>query len=149
MQTLMRFSCGSHAFYLFSSTRLINSIKHETPVRSSVCAYVVKYWNLPCWLIFNPLPHMLYLEHCIISINNSNIFQNNNFYISIVLKILWKMEHLLLRSKCSIFHNIFKNLTFQRRPKVLVWSKGLFICVKDAFIWKDDSAINETCYYWN
>ena len=24
------------------------------------------------------------------------------------LKILWKMEHFLLRSKCSIFHNIFK-----------------------------------------
>ena len=35
------------------------------------------------------------------------------------------MEHLLLRSKCSIFHNIQKNLTFQRRPKALVWSKGL------------------------
>ena len=35
------------------------------------------------------------------------------------------MEHLLLRSKCSIFHNILKNLTFQRRPKVFVWSKGL------------------------
>ena len=35
------------------------------------------------------------------------------------------MEHLLLRSKCSILHNIFKNLTFQRRPKALVWSKGL------------------------
>ena len=34
------------------------------------------------------------------------------------------MEHLLLRSKCSIFH-IFQMLTFQRRPKALVWSKGL------------------------
>ena len=33
--------------------------------------------------------------------------------------------HLLLSSKCSIFHNILKNLTFQRHPKVLVWSKGL------------------------
>ena len=32
---------------------------------------------------------MLYLEHCIIPINNSNIqiFSKNNFYISIVLKI--------------------------------------------------------------
>ena len=35
------------------------------------------------------------------------------------------MEHLLLRSKCSIYHNILKNLTLQRHPKVLVWSKGL------------------------
>ena len=75
---------------------------------------------------FNLLPHMLYLEHCIISINNSNFkyFQKKYFfYISIVL--LWKMEHLLLRSKCSNFHNILKNLTFQRSPKGLVWSKGL------------------------
>ena len=36
------------------------------------------------------------------------------------------MEHLLLKSKCSIFH-ILENLTFQRRPKALVWSKGLFL----------------------
>ena len=28
-------------------------------------------------------------------------------------------------SKCSIFQNILKNLTFQRCPKALVWSKGL------------------------
>ena len=40
------------------------------------------------------------------------------------LKMLWKMEHLLL-SKCSIFHDIYQNLTFQWRPKALVWSKGL------------------------
>ena len=68
---------------------------------------------------------MLCLEHCIISINNSNFqtFSKNDFYISVVLKILWKMEHLLLRSKCSIFRNIFQNLTFQRRPQALVWSK--------------------------
>ena len=26
------------------------------------------------------------------------------------LKILWKMEHLLFWSKCSIFHNIFKSI---------------------------------------
>ena len=47
---------------------------------------------------FNPFPHMLYLEHCIISMNNSNfqIFSKKSFYILIVLKILWKMEHLLL-----------------------------------------------------
>ena len=67
---------------------------------------------------FNPLPHMLYLEHCIISINNSNfqIFSRKIiFYISIVLKILWKMKHLLH------FFIIF----FQRLPKALVCSKVL------------------------
>ena len=37
------------------------------------------------------------------------------------------MEHLLLRSKCSIFHNILENLIFQRRHKVLVWSTRLII----------------------
>ena len=39
------------------------------------------------------------------SINNSNfqIFSKKYFNISKVLKILWKMEHLLLRNKCSIF----------------------------------------------
>ena len=26
------------------------------------------------------------------------------------LKVLWKMEHLLFWSKCSIFHNIFKSI---------------------------------------
>ena len=86
---------------------------------STYCMYAKAY--------FNPLPHMQYLEHWIISINNSNfqINRKNICYNSIVLKILWKIEHLLLRSKCSNFHNILKNLTFQRRPKGLVWSKGL------------------------
>ena len=35
------------------------------------------------------------------------------------------MEHLLQKSKCSIFHNIFKYMIFIRRRKVLLWSKGL------------------------
>ena len=44
----------------------------------------------------------------------------------ILLKILWKMEHLLFWSKCSIFHNIFKYMIFQRHQfKALIWSKGL------------------------
>ena len=40
------------------------------------------------------------------------------------LKILWKMEHLLQKSKYSIFHNIFKNMIFQSRQKASSWSKG-------------------------
>ena len=39
--------------------------------------------------------------------------------------MLCKMEHLLQKSKCSIYHNIFKYMIFQRRQKVLLWSKGL------------------------
>ena len=35
------------------------------------------------------------------------------------------MEHLLQRSKHSIFHNIFKYVVFQRHQKALLWSKGL------------------------
>ena len=34
------------------------------------------------------------------------------------------MEHLLQKSKCSIF-DIFKYMIFQRRKKALLWSKGL------------------------
>ena len=41
------------------------------------------------------------------------------------MKISWKMGHLLFWSKCSIFHNIFKYMIFQRCQKVLLWSKGL------------------------
>ena len=43
----------------------------------------------------------------------------------ILLKILWKMEHLLKKSKCCISHNIFKDVVFQRRGKALLWSKRL------------------------
>ena len=32
------------------------------------------------------------------------------FWHVMFLKILWKMEHLLQKSKCSIFHNIFKSI---------------------------------------
>ena len=35
------------------------------------------------------------------------------------------MEHLLHWSKCSIFHDIFKYIVFQRPQKELLWSKGL------------------------
>ena len=41
------------------------------------------------------------------------------------MKILWKMEHLLQKSECSIFLDIFKNVIFQRRQKALLWGKGL------------------------
>ena len=37
------------------------------------------------------------------------------------------MEHFLQKSKCSIFHNIFKYMIFQNRQKVLLWNKRLII----------------------
>ena len=37
------------------------------------------------------------------------------------------MEHWLQKSKCSIFHNIFKYMIFQRSQKALLWSKGLTV----------------------
>ena len=45
-----------------------------------------------------------------------SIFRQLSKYSSFecFLKILWKMEHLLQKSKCFIFHNIFKYMIFQR-----------------------------------
>ena len=60
--------------------------------------------------------------------------------------MLWKMEHLLLRSKCSIFHNILKKFTFQRRPKsrggTLIFS---YIRRLGPFFW---GQIFEFQYFW-
>ena len=40
------------------------------------------------------------------------------------------MEHLLQKSKCSIFLNIFKYMIFQRCQKTLFWSKGSLIVMR-------------------
>ena len=37
--------------------------------------------------------------------------------------------YLLQKSKCSIFHFIFKYMIFQRRQKAILWSKGLNLCL--------------------
>ena len=66
---------------------------------------------------------MLYLEHYIISINNSN-FQ---IFSKIYFLHFNNFENIIENGTCSIFHNILKNLTFQRSQKVLVWSKRLNI----------------------
>ena len=44
------------------------------------------------------------------------------------------MEHLLQKSKCFIFHNIFKYMIFQRRQKALLWSKGLKYGINDCLM---------------
>ena len=75
---------------------------------------------------FNPLLHiMLFIDHYTISIfNNIKKIKKNLSKVLNTIKILWKMEHLLRMSKCSIFHNIFKYMIFQRRPEALLMSKG-------------------------
>ena len=55
---------------------------------------------------------------------NKNLSEGLN-----TLKILWKVEHLLQKSKCSIFHNFFKYIIFQRCQKALLWGKGLIMIV--------------------
>ena len=48
-----------------------------------------------------------------------------------------EMENLLQKRKCSIFHNNFKYMIFQRRQKSFIWSKGwsefLLLCVTLCF----------------
>ena len=64
-----------------------------------------------------PQGNVIANDWCINNSNFQNIFQKIFFYISVVLKILWKMEHLLLRSKFSIFHNILKKSYISKASK--------------------------------
>ena len=43
----------------------------------------------------------------------------------------------------SIFHNIFKYIVFQRRQKVLSWSKGLNCPLSKLF--KDNNSMQKFC----
>ena len=88
--------------------------------------------------LFNPLLHRLILDQGIIFLFLENIEKKSRQNLSKVLytfenisengAMLWKIEHLLQRSKHSIFHNIFKYFVFQRHQKALSWSKGLNVC---------------------
>ena len=66
---------------------------------------------------------MLYLEHCIISINNSNFQIFSKFFF--LENIMENGTFAPLRSKCSIFHNILKKSYILKVSKGAVWSKGL------------------------
>ena len=76
---------------------------------------------------FNPLLHMLFLDHDIIFYFQTSLKKIRKIEVKflILLELLWKMEHLLNMSKCSIFHNIFKYMIFPKRQKALLWGKGL------------------------
>ena len=58
------------------------------------------------------------------------------------------MEHLLQKSKCSIFHNIFIHMIFQRCQKALLWSKWvewlIYLYLYVAFL---DSSIHLSSLY--
>ena len=60
------------------------------------------------------------------------------------LKLLWKMEHLLQKSKCSIFHNIFKYMIFQRHYYGVKTLKHEMVRVKSAQIFEVNMVINLT-----
>ena len=80
------------------------------------------------YMQINPLLHWLFLDHDIIFLFLDKIEKiQEKFKLSFeyCLKIIWKMEHLLQKSKCSIFYNIFKYMIFQRCQKVLLWSEVL------------------------
>ena len=53
------------------------------------------------------------------------------------------MEHLLQKSKRSIFHNIFKYMIFQRRQKALLWSKGLTTAESGELVHPMDMCISQ------
>ena len=57
------------------------------------------------------------------------------------------MEHLLQKSKCSIFHNSFKYIIFQRRQKALLWSNSLItlICLPTEELWWSGSLKLRRC----
>ena len=55
--------------------------------------------------IFNPLPNVLYLEHCIISINNSNFQICSSFFLHF-----------------NSFENIIENGTFASQGQIFYFS---------------------------
>ena len=123
------FRCSdSHHFFWTELVQEFSILKHST--NSSLYHWYTgsssTYYHLVRKLI-NPLPHMLYLEDCIISINNSNfqIFSKNYFLHFNSFENIMENGTFAPQEQISIFHNILKNLTFQRRPKALVWSIGL------------------------
>ena len=81
-----------------------------------------KVENVPSKVHFlNPLLHRLFLGHDIIFYfrqhQKKNLSKVLNTFENIMENRAW--------SKCSIFHNIFKYIVFQRHQKALSWSKGL------------------------
>ena len=66
------------------------------------------------------------------------------------------MEHLLQKSKCSIFHNIFRYVIFQRHQKAFLWSKLSIVENKDSDLyhgrcpgWCESSMVahGPTCWF--
>ena len=75
----------------------------------------------------NTLLHRLFLDHDIIVYFKTmlkKIKQNLSEVLNTFENIM-ENEALLKKSKCSIFHNIFKYMIFQRHQKALLWGKEL------------------------
>ena len=83
--------------------------------------YKLIYGHLLQFCVFNPLP-------------DRDAFWR--LWKMWYLKTWWKMKHLLLRSKCSILHHVFKaiqkyNITFWKKSKIWIknrkWCHNLYI----------------------
>ena len=76
-------------------------------------------------MLLNSLLHRLFLNHDIIFLFLDHIEKKIKFLI--LLKTLWKMEHLLQKSKHSNFHNIFIYIIFQRDQRISYEVNGLLL----------------------
>ena len=76
-------------------------------------------------MLLNSLLHRLFLNHDIIFLFLDHIEKKSKFLI--LLKTLWKMEHLLQKSKHSNFHNIFIYIIFQRDQRISYEVNGLLL----------------------
>ena len=118
------FSCLSLLLFVQSphSSCLSFLVFVNSPHSSSLSFFIC-----PFFFLYNCM-YICFLKN----VYNQDIFSTNTWHDKfwILLKILWKMEHLLQKSKCSIFHNIFKYMIFQKRQKALILSKRLMIKTK-------------------
>ena len=99
---------------------------------------LIFWYTLLTKVLFRWWHHFLFLD------NIEKFKKNSSQKFWILLKILWKMEHLLQKSKCSIFQNIMENGAFAPKEqmlhlplyfkihdisKALLWRKGLTLCM--------------------
>ena len=59
------------------------------------------------------------------NMTKSKTFKKNLSNFLSTFEKLWKMEHLLEKSKCFIFHNVFQLNDISKVSKCVLWSKGL------------------------
>ena len=104
----------------------------KSNVYSNTPLYINRQGHRWALVLLNSLLHWLFLNHDIIFLFLDHIEKKIKFWI--LLKTSWKMEHLLQKSKCSNFHNIFIHY-ISKGSKDFLWSKWLTPCTLDNFSW--------------